>query len=158
MADPIPLSRIQTPVSSQFLTESPRRSPPLHDEDDMFPHSMSSDTAPDVLAATLPAWKRNLYCLLEQPTSSQSAFLIHILTTGLIIISAVVTVMETVEILHYVSPRLWFGLETSLVVIFTVEFLARCCAWSGTWMGLFKWITCAYGIKFRLCILLTSSP
>lgn len=142
MGERIPLSRLQDSVSSQFLTEPSRRSPaPHHDnEDDMF--SPSVPHTPDFLTTHL-TWKQDLYALLEQPTSSQSAFLIHVLTTGLIILSAIVTVTETVPALHYVSPRFWFGLETSLVALFTCEYLARCLAWSGTWMGLFKWIICA---------------
>jgi hypothetical protein len=115
------------------------------DEDDGALQSMSLDNAPDT--AMYPAWKRDLYSLLEQPTSSQSAFLVYILTTGLIILSAIVTVTETVESLHYVSPRLWFGLETSLVALFTVEYTARCVAWSGSWKSLLKWIICAYIIQ-----------
>ena len=142
--DPIPLTRIQVPASSRFLTESSRtRSPSPHDIDDIFSPSVSMGNTPDSLAATHLAWKRDLYSLLEQPTSSQSAFLIHVVMTSLIVLSAVVTVTETVPALHHVSPRLWFGLETSLVALFTVEYAARSIAWSGTWMGLFKWITCA---------------
>lgn len=149
MSERIPLSHIRPSVSSRFLTEEPgRRSSSPHDVDDIFPHSISLEDAPDTLTDTHPAWKRELYSLLEQPTSSQSAFIIHILMTGLIILSAIVTIMETVPAFHYVSPRFWFGLETSLVALFTVEYTARSIAWSGTWMGLVRWITCASSVNF----------
>ena len=147
MGDPIPLSRLQEPVSARFLTEF-SRSPSPRDVNDIFNPSISSGNAADALAAIQPEWKRDLYSLLEEPTSSASAFAIHIFLTGLIILSAVVTVIETVPALHNVSPHLWFGLETSLVALFTVEYAARLLAWSGTWMSLFKWITCAQGINF----------
>lgn len=150
MSERIPLSHIRPSVSSRFLTEesTSRRSSSPHDVDDSFLHSISLEDAPDTMADTHPAWKRELYSLLEQPTSSQSAFIIHILMTGLIILSAIVTVMETVPAFHYVSPRFWFGLESSVVALFTVEYIARSIAWSGTWMGLFRWITCASSINF----------
>lgn len=142
MSDPIPMSRIRIPVSSRFLTEESRRSLSFPDEDDAFTHSIPLGNPSDTLSDIQPAWKRELYSLLEQPTSSQAAFLLHVVMTGLIILSAIVTVMETVPAFHYVSPRLWFGLETSLVALFTVEYTVRCVAWSGSWLGLFKWITC----------------
>lgn len=147
MSERIPLSHIRPSVSSRFLTEEAtgRRSP---SPDDIFPHSISLEDAPDHLLVTHPAWKRELYSLLEQPTSSQSAFIIHILMTGLIILSAIATAMETVPAFHYISPRFWFGLETSVVALFTVEYTARSIAWSGTWMSLFRWITCAFDIHF----------
>lgn len=152
MDERIPLSRMQDLVSARFLTE-PRRSPTLDDEDDTSPHSTSLDNSSDFLATIHPTWKRDLHCLLERPTSSQSAFIIYVLTTGLIVLSAIVTVAETVETLHYVSPRLWFGLETSLVALFTVEYVSRLLAWSGTWMSLFKWVISFYGVIDLLAIL-----
>lgn len=145
MSEPIPLSRIRVPVSSRFLNEEPRRSDSPHDDDDIFPQSISLENGPQTLAGTHPAWKRELHSLLEQPTSSKSAFIVHVLMTGLIILSAIVTVVETVPASHVVSPRFWFGLETMLVALFTVEYTARCIAWSGTWVGLFKWIICMSG-------------
>lgn len=154
MSNTIPMSRLRDPLSSGFLTEESRRPPSPHDVDDIFSYSMSMDHVPEMLAATHPAWKRELYALLEQPTSSQSAFLIHILMTGLIIISGVVTIAETVPAFHYVSPRFWFGVETSLVALFTVEYAARCMAWSGTWKGLFTWIICAYFLLPRNSVLI----
>ncbi|OBZ68882.1 Potassium voltage-gated channel subfamily B member 1 [Grifola frondosa] len=84
--------------------------------------------------------------LLEQPTSSQSAFLIHVVTTSLIIISAVVTVLETVPAFHSISGSIWFGLETALVALFTVEYIARCIAHTSSWRGFLKWFSSFFGI------------
>lgn len=80
--------------------------------------------------------------LLEHPTSSPAAFLIHVVTTGIIILSAVITVLETVPAFHSIPGSVWFGLETSLVALFSVEYIARCIAHSYSWTKLFKWMIC----------------
>lgn len=91
--------------------------------------------------------------MLEHPTTSASAFLIHIATTSLIVLSATVTVLETIPSSHYISGSVWFGLETSLVALFTVEYIARAVAHSGTWIGLGKWLLSFFGIIDLLGIL-----
>ncbi|KAK0220511.1 hypothetical protein IW262DRAFT_1030404 [Armillaria fumosa] len=130
---------------SRFLTEEPQ------DIHDIFIHSNASiyPTADNIH----PPWKRDLHALLEQPTSSAGAFLIHILMTFLIVTSAIVTVMETVPAFHSISTRVWFGFETSLVALFTVEYIARCVAWSGSWMSLLRWMASFYGIIDVLSVL-----
>lgn len=143
MSEAIPLSHIRN-SSPQFLTE--RRSPSPHDGDELFNLSAAHDT--DNLVDIHPIWKRELHSLLERPTSSPSAFLIHILMSFLIVSSAVVTVLETVPAFHSISVRVWFGIETTLVALFTVEYIARATAWSGTgWMGLLKWMFCENSFK-----------
>jgi potassium voltage-gated channel Shal-related subfamily D member 2 len=89
-----------------------------------------------------PPWKRALHAILEQPASSPAAFLMHVFSTSLIIISALVTVLETVPAFHSISTRVWFGFETSLVALFTAEYIARYIAWSGSWSSLLGWLTC----------------
>lgn len=42
-----------------------------------------------------------------------------------------------------INPQIWFGIETTLVALFTVEYIARCTAFSSTWTGLLKWMICA---------------
>jgi hypothetical protein len=92
-----------------------------------------------------PAWRLHLYNLLERPNSSAAAVLVHVLVTVLIVFSALVTVLETVPgALHSLPGGLWFGLETSLVALFTVEYVARCAATSYSWSGLFGWVGCAF--------------
>ncbi|KZT67224.1 voltage-gated potassium channel [Daedalea quercina L-15889] len=93
-----------------------------------------------------PTWKRNVYLLLERPTSSSSAFVIHVLTTSLIIISAIVTCLETIPSFHSISPRIWFGFETTVVVLFTVEYVARCLAHSANWWTFLRWFGSFFGI------------
>ncbi|KAJ7510176.1 hypothetical protein B0H11DRAFT_2269644 [Mycena galericulata] len=146
MSAPIELTRVARPdghVSARFLTEDPR--PPSPQElPEIFSFSPSRDEA--TLAAIHPEWRRNLYALLEQPTSSNSAFLVHVLMTSLIVLSAIVTVLETVPAFHSIKTSVWFGLETSLVALFTMEYIARCLAWSGTWMSLLRWLVSFFGI------------
>ncbi|KAF9464059.1 hypothetical protein BDZ94DRAFT_1257446 [Collybia nuda] len=143
MAPSIELTRIRPSESSRFLTEDPR----LHSTaaiGDLFSQNRSNDE--NALAAIHPAWRRNLHALLEQPKSSSSAFVIHMVTTFLILFSALVTILETVPAFHSISTRAWFGVETGLVALFTVEYIARCLAWSGSWMSLLKWTTSFFGI------------
>lgn len=137
MSRPIPLSTLRPSVSARFLVEDPSSSP--QDVEHIFPHS-SFDEPPDPIKSPR---KRAIFDLLERPTSSSSAFLLHFASTSLIVFSAIVTILETVPSFHTTSPRVWFGLETSLVVLFTAEYSARLFAWSSSWVTLFKWIFCA---------------
>jgi hypothetical protein len=43
---------------------------------------------------------------------------------------------------------MWFGLETSLVTLFTVGYVARCATTSYSWSGLFGWVSCASFLLF----------
>ncbi|ESK92115.1 voltage-gatedpotassiumchannel [Moniliophthora roreri MCA 2997] len=145
----IELSRLRT-STSQFLTEDNHRASSPH-IGDIFGTQTSRDD--EALAAIHPPWKRDLFALLEQPKSSSSAVLVHILMTALILTSALVTVLETVPAFHSISPQVWFGIETTLVAMFTIEYVARCVAWSGTWRSLFKWMTSFFGIIDLLSVL-----
>jgi len=139
MSRPIPLSTLRPSVSTRFLTEDPSSSP--QDVDQIFPNSALFDEPPDPIKSPQ---KRAIFDLLERPTSSSSAFLLHFASTSLIIFSAIVTILETVPSFHTTSPRVWFGLETSLVVLFTVEYSVRLFAWSSTWITLAKWVFCTF--------------
>ena len=66
----------------------------------------------------------------------------HIFITSLIIISALVTVFETVPTFRKISNAVWFGFETTLVALFTIEYIARSLAWSGSWRLFFRWTIC----------------
>ncbi|KAJ7172311.1 hypothetical protein C8R46DRAFT_1161771 [Mycena filopes] len=140
-ASAIELTRVGHPAA-RFLTEDAPRHP--QDLPDIFNFSVSRDEA--TLAEIHPEWRRNLFALLEQPTSSDAAFLVHISVTLLVVLSAVVTVLETVPAFHSIRTSVWFGLETSLVALFTIEYIARCLAWSGTWRSLFGWVVSFFGI------------
>ncbi|KAG0708465.1 hypothetical protein DFH29DRAFT_892721 [Suillus ampliporus] len=149
MSQPIPLSRLRSPAASRFLTEEPQQSSP-RDVEDVFPNTPLFDEPPDPITSP---WKRALFDLVERPTSSSSAFLVHFTSTSLIVFSAIVTILETVPSFHSISPRVWFGLETSLVLLFTIEYGARSVAWSSSWVSLAKWIISFYGVIDILAIL-----
>ena len=136
----IELTRIRPPPlnSVRFFTEEPSTSSSPHEI------SPSPHTYEDESSSIHPPWKRHLYRLLEQPTSSTAAFIMHMFTTSLIVMSAFVTVLETVPAVHSISTRIWFGVETSVVALFTVEYIARLLAWSNTWGTLFHWVFCTF--------------
>ena len=141
MSPTIELTRIRPPPlnSVRFFTEEPTTSSP-HAVSPLQPNYEEQDES----SAIHPSWKRNLYQLLEQPTSSTPAFIMHMFTTSLIVMSAFVTVLETVPAVHSISTRVWFGVETSVVALFTVEYIARLLAWSNTWSSLFHWMFCTF--------------
>lgn len=125
MATTIPLS-VLSPARNAALDDDPT-------------HHDHLDLDPDIR----PAWKRDLLALLEHPTSSSAAFLVHFSITSLIAFSALVTILETVPAFHSISGATWFGLESSLVALFTVEYVARSLAWSYSWPSLFAWLGCS---------------
>jgi len=150
MTSSIELSRVSLANTSLFLIEESRRiATPIND---LFTHNQE-DYAPSHVDSIHPAWKRELFALLEQPNSSVGAFLIHFLMTFFILVSAVVTVLETVPAFHSINPQIWFGIETTLVALFTVEYIARCTAFSSTWKGLLKWMISFYGVIDLLSVL-----
>ncbi|KAF9783325.1 hypothetical protein BJ322DRAFT_1070178 [Thelephora terrestris] len=130
---------------------------PIHDDiqevDELF-HNLNASVAFD-LPETIPGprWKQDLHALLEQPTSSSSAFVMHIFITSSIIISALVTVLETVPTFRKISNAVWFGFETTLVALFTMEYIARSLAWSGSWRLYLRWALSFHGIIDLLAIL-----
>jgi potassium voltage-gated channel Shal-related subfamily D protein 2 len=137
----IELTRIRPPPlnSVRFFTEEPTTSSPHVVSPS--PHTFEEY---DESSAIHPPWKRHLYQLLEQPKSSTAAFIMHMFTTSLIVMSAFVTVLETVPAVHSISTRIWFGVETSVVALFTVEYVSRLLAWSNTWSSLFHWVFCTF--------------
>ncbi|KAI9059240.1 voltage-gated potassium channel [Trametes sanguinea] len=148
MSQTIPLTRIATPRSSSSAYVPAPDSPGQAE----FQNGLAYDNA-DEARAMPPSWQKDLYMLVEQPTSSQAAFLVHIFTTSLIIVSAVVTVLETVPAFHSIPGGVWFGLETTLVVLFTIEYIARCIAHGTSWTRFFKWVISFFGIIDLLGIL-----
>ncbi|KAH9964397.1 hypothetical protein BJV74DRAFT_870468 [Russula compacta] len=128
------------------------------DEEDGHGHHHHDPTASPVHIAPpsssiTPAWRLHLFNLLERPNSSAAAVLVHVLVTVLITFSALITVLETVPAFHSLPGGIWFGLETSLVALFTVEYVARCAATSYSWSSFFGWVGSFFGIIDLLAIL-----
>ncbi|OCB87928.1 voltage-gated potassium channel [Sanghuangporus baumii] len=115
-------------------------------------HDVSSVSSSPPLSSIHPPWKRFLHELLEYPSASSASFLVHILTTSLILFSALVTVCETIPTFRATSPSIWFGIESSLVVLFTVEYIARALAWSVSWSVFGRWALSFFGIVDFLAI------
>ncbi|KAH8995092.1 hypothetical protein EDB86DRAFT_1211083 [Lactarius hatsudake] len=130
------------------FTRSPLGS--RHDpHDDHDASSLSAHEGPNIG----PPWRLYLYNLLERPNSSPAAVLVHVLITVLIAFSALVTILETVPAFHSLPGGIWFGIETSLVALFTVEYIARCAATSFSWSAFFGWAGSFLGITDLLAIL-----
>lgn len=138
MSQSIPLARVSS-VALRFLTEDTQPRSPQNVED-VFPSPVTFEDGPDPVKSPR---KHAVFELLERPASSTSAVLVHFASTSLIVFSALVTVLETIPSFHSISPRVWFGMETSLVLLFTVEYCARLFAWSSSWVTLVKWMFCA---------------
>lgn len=79
--------------------------------------------------------------------------MVHVVSTSLIVFSAAITILETLPALHSHSysrgggegfdpGRVWFGIETALVAMFTVEYIARALAWSTDWRRFLGWFGC----------------
>ncbi|KAJ2714586.1 hypothetical protein H4R19_001648 [Coemansia spiralis] len=79
------------------------------------------------------AWRRRLFLLFEDPSSSQTAFIINVFVSFMIILSAVLTTVETIPALRKGHAVLWLALELTTVVIFTVEFVLRFLGHTDTW-------------------------
>ncbi|KAL1411194.1 hypothetical protein Q8F55_002145 [Vanrija albida] len=108
------------------------------------------------VAATIRSrWKRKLYLLLEEPASGREAFYVHVLVTGAIIFSAILTTLSTLPAFHTdpVAVKTQFGLDTTLVLLFTVEYIARSLAHSASWTMYYNWATSFFGVLDLLAIL-----
>ncbi|KZT38260.1 voltage-gated potassium channel [Sistotremastrum suecicum HHB10207 ss-3] len=147
---PIRLSAITT--SAHFLTET-RDLPPDSGDETSSLYGLRPSSVPAALKEVKPTWRRDLHALLEYPTSSSSAFVVHILITGLIVFSGVITIIETLPPFTHLNLRLWFGIETSLVALFTVEYIARCLAWSTDFKTFFSWFRSFFAVVDLLAIL-----
>ncbi|WRT66932.1 uncharacterized protein IL334_003897 [Kwoniella shivajii] len=100
-------------------------------------------------------WKRKLYLLLEEPNSGREAFFIHIGVTGTIIFSAILTTLSTMPAFHTdpAATRALFGLDTFIVILFTVEYLARSFAHSDGWRMYYNWATSFFALLDLIAIL-----
>ncbi|ORY25736.1 hypothetical protein BCR39DRAFT_471139 [Naematelia encephala] len=99
-------------------------------------------------------WKRKLYLLMEEPNSGREAFFVHAIVTGAILFSALLTTLSTLPSFHTDrnSVRALFGLDTTLVVLFTIEYLARSFAHSDSWSQYYKWATSFFALIDLLAI------
>ncbi|QRV76348.1 ion transport domain-containing protein [Ceratobasidium sp. AG-Ba] len=136
-------------VSEQFVVERDRRRRRTRHPSGEHHHTVSLDNN----ATTKAIWRREMFMLMEQPNSSTSAFVIHFFSTFLIAFSACVTTLETLPAFRASDERVWFGIETALVALFTLEYGARCFAHSETWSQLWNWATSFFPVLDLIAIL-----
>lgn len=159
-----------------FLSEDPYDDSEEVDLPD-FGHMLGiNDEGEDHFAAASgmrTRWKRKLYLLMEEPASSREAFFVHIIVTGAIIFrrvvlsqwytlimlngtcSAILTTLSTMPAFHMepIMTKTLFGLDTTIVVLFTIEYLARSLAHSDSWAQYYSWATSFFGLLDLLAIL-----
>ncbi|CAG8760614.1 2049_t:CDS:10, partial [Cetraspora pellucida] len=85
-------------------------------------------------------WKRNLFLLLEDPSSSKAAFMVNVFVSFSIILSAVLTTVETIPSFRLTSSSVWFNFETTVVFMFTIEYILRLIAHSDSFKQLWKFV------------------
>ncbi|WVQ78074.1 hypothetical protein IAT38_000155 [Cryptococcus sp. DSM 104549] len=123
-----------------------------------FGHMLGFDEGEDHFAVAQgmrTRWKRKLYLLLEEPNSGREAFFVHLLVTGTITFSTILTTLSTMPAFH-TDPRVtkaFFGLDTTIVVLFTIEYLARSLAHSDSWAQYYSWATSFFGLLDLISIL-----
>ncbi|KAK9768918.1 hypothetical protein K7432_000045 [Basidiobolus ranarum] len=84
--------------------------------------------------------KKKLYLLLEDPSSTPAAFMINVFVSFMIVLSAAVSTVETIPAFHYAGTSLWFNFETTIVFLFTLEYLLRFYAHSDSRQQLLRFI------------------
>ncbi|RUP47696.1 LOW QUALITY PROTEIN: hypothetical protein BC936DRAFT_145436 [Jimgerdemannia flammicorona] len=98
--------------------------------------------------------KRDMFLLLEDPSSSRAAFMTNVLVSVSIVSSAVMTTIETIPSFRSrESNAVWFNLETAMVLLFTLEYLMRFFAHSDSFRMLFRFVTAPLAIIDFLSIM-----
>ncbi|CAG8538711.1 12841_t:CDS:2 [Ambispora gerdemannii] len=117
------------------LTEIPQelREPEADNDDNAASNTEANSMRND--------WKRELFLLLEDPSSSRHAFHVNVFVSFCIVLSAVLTTIETIPTFRSTDSSVWFNFETTIVVIFTIEYILRVVAHSDSSRQLFKHVT-----------------
>ncbi|KAF9314944.1 hypothetical protein BG003_003674 [Podila horticola] len=85
-------------------------------------------------------FKRRLYLLLEDPSSSRAAFGLNAWVSFAIVLSAIITTIETIPSFRSTDTAVWFYFETIMVAFFTIELGARIIAHSDSIKQLKKFL------------------
>ncbi|RUS29971.1 hypothetical protein BC938DRAFT_480003 [Jimgerdemannia flammicorona] len=103
--------------------------------------------------------KRDMFLLLEDPSSSRAAFMTNVLVSVSIVSSAVMTTIETIPSFRSrESNAVWFNLETAMVLLFTLEYLMRFFAHSDSFRMLFRFVTVPNYIHYGTPLLSRTAP
>ncbi|KAF9321635.1 hypothetical protein BG000_006353 [Podila horticola] len=98
-------------------------------------------------------FKRKLFLLLEDPSSSNAAFALNVWVSFAIVLSAVITTIETIPSFRSTDSIIWFDFETVMVAFFTIEFIFRVIAHSDSVKQLKKFLLSPMAIIDVLSIL-----
>jgi Ca2+-binding EF-hand superfamily protein len=83
-------------------------------------------TAPPAVVPDEKSCKVKAYRLIEEPQSSSAALLYTIMMTGLVLVSTVCLVLETIEdVKKGVGKDGWMAIELVLTIIFCAEYVVR---------------------------------
>ncbi|KAF9296988.1 hypothetical protein BGZ88_011406 [Linnemannia elongata] len=98
-------------------------------------------------------FKRKLFLLLEDPSSSHAAFALNVWVSFAIVLSAVITTIETIPSFRSTDSTIWFDFETVMVAFFTIEFGARIICHSDSFKQLKRFLLSPLAIIDMLSIL-----
>ncbi|KAG0207702.1 hypothetical protein BGX28_001098 [Mortierella sp. GBA30] len=98
-------------------------------------------------------FKRKLYLLLEDPSSSNTAFALNVWVSFAIVLSAVITTIETIPSFRSTDTKVWFYFETVMVAFFTIELVARIICHSDSLKQLKKFVLSPLAVIDVLSIL-----
>ncbi|KAG0354570.1 hypothetical protein BC939DRAFT_440726 [Gamsiella multidivaricata] len=101
------------------MIDIPQELRELRDQDDS---NARSNSQADAIRSP---FKRRLFLLLEDPSSSNAAFALNVWVSFAIVLSAVITTIETIPAFRSTDSAIWFFFETTMVIFFTIEFIAR---------------------------------
>ncbi|KAI9293892.1 voltage-gated potassium channel [Neoconidiobolus thromboides FSU 785] len=85
-------------------------------------------------------WKRDLYLIMEDPSSSNLALIFNLSLAALIIFSVLLTTIETIPSIRELKWSIWFVLELLVMLLFTIELALRVVAHSHTTKQLLEFL------------------
>ncbi|KAG0026770.1 hypothetical protein BGZ81_006106 [Podila clonocystis] len=129
------------------MIDIPQELRSMQNEED--PHTRSNSQA----NAIRNPFKRKLFLLLEDPSSSNAAFALNVWVSFAIVLSAVITTIETIPSFRSTDSIIWFDFETVMVAFFTIEFIFRVIAHSDSVKQLKKFLLSPMAIIDVLSIL-----
>ncbi|KAG0353072.1 hypothetical protein BG005_007576 [Podila minutissima] len=118
-------------------------------QNDEDPHTRSNSQA----NAIRNPFKRKLFLLLEDPSSSNAAFALNVWVSFAIVLSAVITTIETIPSFRSTDSIIWFEFETVMVAFFTIELIFRVIAHSDSVKQLKRFLLSPMAIIDVLAIL-----
>ncbi|KAI0243767.1 hypothetical protein L0F63_000641 [Massospora cicadina] len=98
-------------------------------------------------------WKRELYLVMEDPSSSRMALAFNLVLAGVILFSVVLTTIETIPAVLVLQWTIWSRLELVTVALFTIELALRTAAHSGSFDHLMSFLMAPLTLLDMLAVL-----